>query len=1013
LIIAWTHACEFHLKKGVSALNHHLSVSSVSYESTLRILRQPGAYAWRQGDEVTAELTGLNDGVATLKFNEDLSIPVPSEKIIGNVGDVLTFRVQKTRDGFSLTQTNIPTTESEQAERGDIDMAKLATFNVERTASNDASRYEEQAETREKTAAAITRIRRAQAYMTDTASPSVIAALLDSGISLNKVDFSSFDRILHEVKKDDAIKLSRDEYEAAMKRRYADRADAPAIIESLHGHGLPITDRNISRMEDAWRRLPRTVSAYASDKLIADGAPLTIDELYKATHSGAGLADAEAEVTEAPLAEIERLFEREGIEPNGVNLQTARRLEKRDLPITKETIEKYQLLDGYESGLSKTALFDKIAEYIARDLPPGSIGLRDIVSHTRLMAESQLRATLEAASRRRDIDIDTARIRQTVRELVRLDESFARGFLRMAGADDGNDNVANLRGVMDALDDIQPLTANVHTGVMCGEVQFNLTGIREAVTFARAQYEAALGEYERFATVPSVRYGDSVAPLKAGFANVLEANGIAVTEDNLRAAYILNRSRIDVTLENVQAVAEIDAKIDYIAKNLHPMIAAQLIKDGYRPLDMRADEMLTYIRQFNRELGEGGTDAIARHIMEMEDENTLDADTRERMIAVYRMLHVIQKDGAAALGLAAKQDASLTLGGLMELAKYLRNTRRSADASTIDATTDDGYLERLTRPAESIRSILEGKPQPPPPRTELIAEEFAKLASPKRLREWLTRDETPIEELTREAAPDSASGSLQTAAEQVRFFASTLPALIEYLQARNIPTTGANLRALNRLAGRRAALSDALDGADDGEELPLTDTSLEGLTVGETTQTDGTAIRHDVPARSLMAEAWEALEGKLPTPAVTAAKETLALQYRLNRENGFTIPIKVNGRASALSLYVLNERALYEDGANVYISLDTQNLGVVRGFFTVNGGVIDLRINARDEAAANALTAQLDTLRAALADEGFTRLNAEITADDGQPGAPPDMPAVNAAEPAKARVPLSAYDYLV
>jgi hypothetical protein len=630
-----------------------------------------------------------------------------------------------------------------------------------------------------------------------------------------------------------------------------------------------------------------------------------------------------------------------------------------------------------------------------------------------------------------------------VRELVRLDEDFARSFLRMAGADDSADNVAGLREVMDALNDIQPLTANVHTSVMRGEIQFSLSGIREAVAFANAQYEAALGEYERFATVPSSRYGDSIAPLKDGFAGVLEANGISVTEDNLRAAYILSRSRIDVTMENVQAVAEIDAKINYISKNLHPMIAAQLLKDGYKPLDMHADEMLSYIRQFNREMGEGGTDAIARHIMEMEDENALDADTREKMIAVYRMLHVIQKDGAAALGLAAKQDSNLTLGDLMELAKYLRNTRKTTDASTIDASTEDGYLDRLTRPAESIRSILDREPTYPPPRVDLIAEEFAKAAEPNFMRRLViqNRSNTPLEELTREAEAENPSGSLQTAEQQVHFFASTLPALIEYLQARNIPATGANLRALNRLAGRRTALSDALDAIEDngdGGDIPLTDTSLDGLedflrselppkadwTRNNDGQTEGTGtvgrsvIRHDVPARNLMAEAWAGLEGKLPTPSVTAAKETLALQHGLNRENGFSIPIKVNGRASALSLYVLNERALHEDGANVYMSLDTKNLGVVQGYFTVNGDGMELRIKARDEAAANALAAQLDTLRAALAESGITRLNAEIVINAGQEAAqaeapPPDMPVVSTAEQAKARVPLSAYDYLV
>jgi hypothetical protein len=379
----------------------------------------------------------------------------------------------------------------------------------------------------------------------------------------------------------------------------------------------------------------------------------------------------------------------------------------------------------------------------------------------------------------------------------------------------------------------------------------------------------------------------------------------------------------------------------------------------------------------------------------------------------------------------------------MELAKYLRNTRRSPDASAVDASTEDGYLERLTRPAGSIRRILDKEPQLPPPRVDLITEEFAKTANPKRLHEWLLRQDTPIEELTREAEIDNPNGSLQTAEEQVHFFASTLPALIEYLQARNIPATGANLRALNKLAGRRSALADALADAEADEELPLTDTSLEGLLDGitgrtitrqeappkvnwtkeayeeqeeETERTTGvrTILRHDISTKRIMTEAWAALDGKLPTPPVTSAKEVFALQNRLNGEDGYSIPIRVNGKPSTLSLYVLNKRALTEDGANVYLSLDTVNLGVVQGYFTVKDGGMDLRINTRDEEAAKALTAQLDMLKDTLADSGISLSNVEITADGVQAEAPPqDMPVINPPEPGKARVPLSAYDYLV
>jgi hypothetical protein len=82
-----------------------------------------------------------------------------------------------------------------------------------------------------------------------------------------------------------------------------------------------------------------------------------------------------------------------------------------------------------------------------------------------------------------------------------------------------------------------------------------------------------------------------------------------------------------------------------------------------------------------------------------------------------------------------------------------------------------------------------------------------------------------------------------------------------------------------------------------------------------------------------------------------------------NEEEGFRLPIRINGRICHLNMYVLNDRALTANGAKVFLSLDTARLGTVTAYFTVsNENGLEAVISAQSPAALAALEAQGDTL---------------------------------------------------
>jgi hypothetical protein len=120
-----------------------------------------------------------------------------------------------------------------------------------------------------------------------------------------------------------------------------------------------------------------------------------------------------------------------------------------------------------------------------------------------------------------------------------------------------------------------------------------------------------------------------------------------------------------------------------------------------------------------------------------------------------------------------------------------------------------------------------------------------------------------------------------------------------------------------------------------------------------------------------MARAWAEMSGG-DTPRVEEARALLALQNGLNGDEGFTVPVNINGRITDLNVYVVNGKALHEDGARIYLSLHTEGLGTVQGYFTINNGIINADFSTGTAQALHALENEKDTLAFLLAEAGLS-----------------------------------------
>jgi hypothetical protein len=511
---------------------------------------------------------------------------------------------------------------------------------------------------------------------------------------------------------------------------------------------------------------------------------------------------------------------------------------------------------------------------------------------------------------------------------------------------------SRLVSVFDTLANLRPLTANVHVNIINNQIPFTISGIDQSLQAARVNTE-----YEQNATVPNPRYGDSFSQVRTQFTPLLTGMGITPTEEYLKASFILSKNKMDVTLENLHAVKEIETKIAAITNKLHPMIAAKMITEGLNPLTINADQMLAYIKQFNYDMGENGAQKLARYIYETDEDKSIDGDTRKTMIAIYRMLHVIQKDGAAALGLAAQLNTPLTLGGLYNLALN-RHNRKHTDISVNDSL---GELEHLIRPEGNIRATIEsGTTKHTLSHMDIVTDLFTDLAQPTALEKLLQTTgslEQSLEDLAA-AEKSPVPKNITAASEQIQAFVSANPETIYKLLNRNISTRLNHIKAADNINENPSALENDLN-----------------LVLEETNDDDNGESReilyNAIPASNLSALTAGQSPGQILAQIRAALGEEhriqplIAVTHGFNEDirEGFSLPIRINGRVSHLNMYVLNDRALTADDAKIVLSLDTARLGRVTAYFTLNPeNGLDAVISAQTPAAFKILETLQDEL---------------------------------------------------
>lgn len=610
-----------------------------------------------------------------------------------------------------------------------------------------------------------------------------------------------------------------------------------------------------------------------------------------------------------------------------------------------------------------------------------------IISAKRQLAQIQLKMTREAAVRlvNRNININTMPLEDALKELENIESIAYAKSLKIMGAPDTSENLDKMAGLFNKVADLKWITNNAYGDIIMKKANFTIQGVSDSIIYAKVAEDL-----ENFATVANPKYGDSFVNVKEQFKPFLENIGLDSTEENIKAASILSRNNMNVTRENVIKVNTIDSKLDRIQNTLHPNIAANMIVEGLNPAEMHIDEVLDYIDKFNGIFGEDLSDKISKHIMEMDDNNSIDKDTRGGMIAIYRMLNAVRTNESIAVGVTVKNGINLTLGNLLDASEYYKSTR--GKRSVIDVTLDEktGGLASLNIPETNIKNILskayanalESMPEADLTETHsalennfmgktadniMKANEAIKTNNPNEILPQLEFNIENIKTFAENATPSKLIDLMQKESDIKLQAMSDLANELKYMNIENNVNHDNTIKAsefvqnianssyeivhwmdqngvlltLNNIVSAKNILKDPFFISNKIEEIIDENNDEELMDSLETIGLNGlkSGINPLKMISNKLKDIKHNLTGRKSIENINILQNAIQFQSIVTNKtnnNKMQIPLKMHNKICGLNMYVLNDRINSAEIKKIYMSLNTKNLGDVQIYIKTN-----------------------------------------------------------------------------
>lgn len=684
-----------------------------------------------------------------------------------------------------------------------------------------------------------------------------------------------------------------------------------------------------------------------------------------------------------------------------IDEEVLKRIMRKNLPINLRNLQRELEDSGEENEVIKESNIENEPNY---------------VTAKRQLEEVRLKMTLEAALRlNQKIKINTIPLKELVEELKALEKEYYGEALIRSGAKDSKENVEQLEELYRKLDVVSKSSQSVLPKVIKNETPFIVDDLYRVLL---ASKDVTL-KYEQMETKVEPKLGDDISKIENQLESLLNTQAIEPTKDNIRCSRILVQNNIEVNEDNILHLKLLDEKVEFVSKNLHPIIAANMIKEGFRPDYILIDNVIAYIKGFDEVLGKESKEQFSQFILRLNEESVLTSEEREGMIGIYRMLHTIEKSNGKVIGWLMKNNMSVTLNNLMEGAKYL--ARNDKNKQEVDILIDDGFglTDKINYHEKSIKTQLEkafGEKSNNISKSvemkidhyEMILDAFMRTASPEKLLQWINKNsnlyETDLETIYTEyikkdfnkEEPEEVASSIKK--EEIIEFLRSLQNLkkikqetLVFMEKNRIPMNIKNLQIVSSMLENPFEFGESIEKFNDILKQTNLEENLhkiireinkelkEGREVEEVLDVFKEKVKEIKQALLESSSEYKQNSWKMGTDI----EKMVDIQKQVQKQNNiFQIPVLINGKATNMNVYLLKEgnkkNIIQKDEISAFVSIETENMGVVRFIIHMDEKNVDFKISGENKEITDYLKSKEYIFKSSIENIGYRVIKSQF-----------------------------------
>lgn len=841
----------------------------------------------------------------------------------------------------------------------------------------------------------ITAQRNYMAVMSNTMSDEDFAKLQEEGFHPGSTDIETVVTIVDHIK----TALLKGGTEIA---GYTDTVSDDAILDITGSEAfanelkkqfakrdIPLTEENIAAVTEAWNMLEETgIPSDGSVKYMVENdlAP-TPENLYTAKYSAASNGDRQGRGYYAAgdvagyyarkpeevdfdqlLPQMEKVIEEAGYTADEENLQNARWLVEKGIPLNTDTfsilndIRKQHFPVTYNDFMTAAAcaiadgaapakadlgkektyveeaieLMDKTASIddqaadiiIARDLPltlRNLLAVQDEIFHgngrswqtkdsienisgRRLLEEVRLSMTIEANIRllRSGYQIDTAPLEELITKLREAESSYAKALTGQVDASEAGERASLYEETLETIQGIRSSPAAILPEISESN---DLREIYVHGSERKLDYEKAGQTYEALMTAPRRDMGDSIQKAFRNVDDILKDMDLELSDANRRAVRILGYNSLEITEDNIRQIRDKDDLLCGVIEEMKPGRVLNMIREGVNPLTMSLEELKDYFTLQTDTAEE--IESYSKFLYKLENQKGITDEERSAYIGIYRLVHQIEKADDAAVGALWQMGSDFTLGNLL-------GALRSSKRGRMDYTVDDNFsgVNARNTGAESI--------------TDQIAKGYQKENLP---------DQQELKQLLEDAGSGSAGEEFDRMLyEQVRAAVQSEEAILKHLSDYNQPVTADNLLAAETLLKNPKDIWRGLNRLKKRDEMqtqePQKEETKSFLTkVGEN-------FLESLDGRENAQKAYEDLQEKvqevvkdmaysdsyaaLDVRAMSIFYKQISFMGNMAKEENYEIPTDIGGMLTSINLKIIHNDS---QESKVAITFESEIIG--------------------------------------------------------------------------------------